>query len=90
MAQSDDDSLTVTYVKKVIRNDLEQRCTHPAVQNYPHKSTALDHQFKSLPHLDDTTQQTVYEALTTEIVVSIEQVGIILLIFEIVFCYCMI
>lgn len=42
-----------------------------------HNSTALDPRFKSLLHLDAATRQRVYEALTTEIVVSIEQVGII-------------
>lgn len=42
MAQSDDDSPAERDVKKAIRNDLEQRYTDPALQDYLHKCTALD------------------------------------------------
>lgn len=79
MAQSDDDSPAVRDVKKAIRNDLEQRYIDPALQDYLHKCTALDPRFKSMRHLDDATHQRVYGALTTEIVVIIQQVRINLL-----------
>lgn len=77
MAQSNDDSPAVRDVKGAIRNEPEQRYKDPAIQDYRHNSTTLDPPFESLLHLDAATRQRVYEALTTEIVVSIEQVGII-------------
>lgn len=40
MAESDDDSPAVRDVKKAIRNDLEQRYTDPALQNY-HSTESL-------------------------------------------------
>ncbi|XP_042070641.1 E3 SUMO-protein ligase ZBED1 [Haplochromis burtoni] len=73
MAQSGDDSPAVRDVKKNIREDLEKRYADPALQNYLHKCTALDPRFKSLRHLDNVTQLRVYGALTTELVLSIEQ-----------------
>ncbi|XP_056102446.1 E3 SUMO-protein ligase ZBED1-like [Rhinichthys klamathensis goyatoka] len=68
MELSDDDSPAVRDVKTAIKNDLQQRYTLPDLQDYLHKSTALDPRFKSLQHLDATTRLRVYEALTTEIV----------------------
>ncbi|KAJ8402538.1 hypothetical protein AAFF_G00366210 [Aldrovandia affinis] len=44
------------------------------LQDYLHKSAALDPRFKSLLHLDAAFWLRVYDALTTEIV-SIEQQG---------------
>lgn len=67
MVLSDDDSPAVKDVKTAIKNDLQQRYTAPDLQEYLHKSTALDPRFKSLQHLDATTRLKVYEALTTEI-----------------------
>ncbi|KAL0147577.1 hypothetical protein M9458_057134 [Cirrhinus mrigala] len=74
MDLSDDDSPAVRDVKTAIRNDLQQRYTEPGLQDYLHKSTALDPRFKTLLHLDSTTRLRVYDLLTTEIV-SIEQEG---------------
>ncbi|KAJ8399486.1 hypothetical protein AAFF_G00411980 [Aldrovandia affinis] len=65
MAQSDDDSPAVTDVNTAIRNE---RYVDPGLQDYLHKSTALDTQSKSLLHLDAASRLTVYDALTTEIV----------------------
>lgn len=61
---SDDDSPAVRDVKTAIGNDLQQRYTEPGLQDYLHKSTALDPWFKSLLHLDATTRLRVYDALT--------------------------
>lgn len=71
MAQSDDDSPAVRYERKNITDDLEQRYSDPALQNYVHKCTALEPLFESLRHLDDVTQLS-YGAFTKEIVLSIE------------------
>lgn len=73
LSDDDDDSPAVRDVKTAIRNDLQQRYTEPALQDYLHKSTALDPRFKTLLHLDAATRLRVYNDLTAEIV-NLEQV----------------
>lgn len=52
MVASDEDEPAVRDVKTAIRVNLEPRYADPGVQDFLHKSTALDHRFKSLLHLD--------------------------------------
>lgn len=52
MAPSEEDSTIPRDVKAAIRGDLNPRYTDPYLQDYLHRSTALDPRFKSLSHLD--------------------------------------
>lgn len=69
MAPSVEDSTITRDVKTAIREDLKPRYISPtALQNYLHRSTALDPRFKSLSHMDPALRQRTYSDLTTEIV----------------------
>ncbi|KAK0145655.1 Zinc finger BED domain-containing protein 1 [Merluccius polli] len=69
MAPSEEDSTITRDVKAAIKADLNRRYTDPPdLQNYLHRSTALDPRFKSLSHLDPALRQRTYSDLTTEIV----------------------
>ncbi|CAL8349506.1 unnamed protein product [Arctogadus glacialis] len=69
MAPSEGDSIISRDVKAAIKADLNRRYTDPPdLQNYLHRSTALDPRFKSLSHLDPALRQRTYNDLTTEIV----------------------
>ncbi|KAK0141840.1 Zinc finger BED domain-containing protein 1 [Merluccius polli] len=69
MAPSEEDSTITRDVKAAIKADLNCRYTDPPdLQNYLHRSTALDPRFKSLSHLDPALCQRTYSDLTTEIV----------------------
>lgn len=74
MVASDEDEPAVRDVKTAIRVNLEPRYADPGVQDFLHKSTALDHRFKSLLHLDAAARLRVYNELTAEIVNNIQQV----------------
>uniref|UniRef100_A0A8C9WTI1 HAT C-terminal dimerisation domain-containing protein n=1 Tax=Sander lucioperca TaxID=283035 RepID=A0A8C9WTI1_SANLU len=65
--------LTITQdVKTAIREDLQPRYTSPpTLQDYLHRSTALDPRFKSLSHMDPALRQRTYSDLITEIVSSL-------------------
>ncbi len=72
MAPSVEDSPITRDVKTAIREDLKPRYTSPpTLQDYPHRSTALDPRFKSLSHMDPALCQRTYSDLTTEIVSSL-------------------
>ncbi len=69
MAPSVEDSTITRDVKTAIREDLKPRYTSPpTLQDYLHRSTALDPRFKSLSHMDPALRQRTY---TTEIVSSL-------------------
>ena len=69
MSPSEGDSTISRDVKDAIKADLNGRYTDPLdLQNYLHRSTALDPRFKSLSHLDPALRQRTYNDLTTEIV----------------------
>ncbi|XP_073491217.1 E3 SUMO-protein ligase ZBED1-like [Aquarana catesbeiana] len=72
MAPSVEDSIITRDVKTAIREDLQHRYTSPpTLQDYLHRSTALDPRFKSLSHMDPALRQRTYSDLTTEIVSSL-------------------
>ncbi|XP_039592106.1 E3 SUMO-protein ligase ZBED1-like [Polypterus senegalus] len=72
MAPSEEDSTITGDVKTAIREDLKPRYTSPpTLQDYLHRSTALDPRFKSLSHLDLALRLRTYSDLTTEIVSSL-------------------
>lgn len=71
---SDEDEPAVRDVKTAIRVNLEPRYAEPGVQDFLHKSTALDPRFKSLRHLDAAARLRVFNELTAEIVTNIQQV----------------
>ncbi|XP_059916026.1 E3 SUMO-protein ligase ZBED1-like [Gadus macrocephalus] len=72
MAPSVEDSTITQDVKTAIREDLKPRYTSPpTLQDYLHRSTALDPRFKSLSHIDPDLRQRTYSDLTTEIVSSL-------------------
>ncbi|PIO25695.1 hypothetical protein AB205_0007590, partial [Aquarana catesbeiana] len=72
MAPSDEDSTITRDVKTAAREDLQHRYTSPpTLQDYLHRSTALDPRFKSLSHMDPALRQRTYNDLTTEIVSSL-------------------
>ncbi|KAJ8401944.1 hypothetical protein AAFF_G00375250 [Aldrovandia affinis] len=74
MAPSEEDSTITRAVKAAIREDLNPRYTDPPnLQEYLHRSTALDPSFKSLSHLDHALCQMTYSDLTTEIVGTEEE-----------------
>eukprot|EP00063_Salmo_salar_P052190 XP_014027025.1 PREDICTED: zinc finger BED domain-containing protein 4-like isoform X1 [Salmo salar] len=69
MVPSEEDSTITRDVKAAIREDLNPRYP-PNVQDYLHRSTALDPRLKSLSHLDPALCQRTYSHLTTEIVAT--------------------
>ncbi|XP_040188247.1 E3 SUMO-protein ligase ZBED1-like [Rana temporaria] len=72
MAPGVEDSTITQDVKTAIREDLQPRYTSPpTLQDYLHRSTALDPRFKSLSHMDPALRQRTYSDLTTEIVSSL-------------------
>jgi hypothetical protein len=72
MAPSVEDSTITQDVKTAIREDLKPRYTSPpTLQDYLHRSTALDPRFKSLSHIDPDLRQRTYSDLTTEMVSSL-------------------
>ncbi len=72
MAPSVEDSTITRDVKTAIREDLKPRYTSPpTLQDYLHRSTALDPRFKSLSHMDPALRQRTYSDLTTETVSSL-------------------
>ncbi len=72
MAPSVEDSTITRDVKTAIREDLKPRYTSPpTLQDYLHRSTALDPRFKSLSHMDPALRQRTYSDLTTKIVSSL-------------------
>ncbi|CAB1424935.1 unnamed protein product [Pleuronectes platessa] len=72
MAPSVEDSTITQDVKTAIREDLKPRYTSPpTLQDYLHRSTALDPRFKSLSHIDPDLRQRTYSDLTTELVSSL-------------------
>ncbi|XP_040183654.1 E3 SUMO-protein ligase ZBED1-like [Rana temporaria] len=72
MAPGVEDSTITRDVKTAIREDLQPRYTSPpTLQDYLHRSTALDPRFKSLSHMDPALRQRTYSDLTTEIVSSL-------------------
>ncbi|XP_055733418.1 uncharacterized protein LOC129820375 [Salvelinus fontinalis] len=70
MAPSEEDSIITRDVKTAIRGPEPQ--IPPNVQDYLHRSTALDPRFKSLSHLDPALRWKTYSELTTEIVATEE------------------
>ncbi|PIO11965.1 hypothetical protein AB205_0034750 [Aquarana catesbeiana] len=67
-----EDRIITRDVKTAIREDLQHRYTSPpTLQDYLHRSTALDPRFKSLSHMDPALRQRTYSDLTTEIVSSL-------------------
>jgi hypothetical protein len=60
--------------KTAIRLNLKPRYADPGVQDFLHKSPALNLRFKSLLHLDAAARLRVYIELTAEIVNNIQQV----------------
>ena len=68
MVASDEDEPAVRGVKTAIRVNLEPRYADPGVQDFLHKSTALDPRFKSLLHLDAAACLKVCNQYTTGIV----------------------
>ncbi|KAL3973548.1 chromosome alignment-maintaining phosphoprotein 1 [Sarotherodon galilaeus] len=72
MVPSEEDSTITRDVKTAIREDLKHRyTTPPALQEYLHRTTALDPRFKSLSHLDLALRLRTYSDLTTETVSSL-------------------
>ncbi|XP_063326284.1 uncharacterized protein LOC134624967 isoform X2 [Pelmatolapia mariae] len=72
MVPSEKDSSITRDVKTAIREDLKHRYTSPpALQEYLHRTTALDPRFKSLSHLDLALCLRTYSDLTTETVSSL-------------------
>ncbi|XP_040192700.1 E3 SUMO-protein ligase ZBED1-like [Rana temporaria] len=72
MAPGVEDSTITQDVKTAIREDLQPRYTSPpTLQDYLHRSTALDPRLKSLSHMDPALRQRTYSDLTTEIVSSL-------------------
>ncbi|KAJ8394818.1 hypothetical protein AAFF_G00041730 [Aldrovandia affinis] len=69
VAPSEEDSSITRAVKAAIREGLNPRYTDPPnLQEYLHRSTALDPRFKSLSHLDHALHQMTYSDFTTDIV----------------------
>ncbi|KAL0184383.1 hypothetical protein M9458_020079, partial [Cirrhinus mrigala] len=69
-ANEEDNSIT-RDVKAAVRGDLISRYTNPPeIQDYLHRSTALDPRFKSLTHIE--LREKTYIDLTTEIVATEE------------------
>lgn len=72
MVPSEEDSTNTRDVKTTIIEDLKHRYTSPpALQEYLHRTTALDPRFKSLSHLDIALRLRTYSDLTTETVSSL-------------------
>ncbi|KAM3858869.1 E3 SUMO-protein ligase ZBED1-like [Diretmus argenteus] len=67
-----EDSTITRDVKAAIREDQDPRYTDPPLQDYLHRSTALDPRFKSLSHLGAALCQKTYSDLTTEILATEE------------------
>lgn len=83
MTPSEEDSSTIKDAKAAITEDLEVRYGNPELQDYLHRTTALDPRFKSLPYLEESSVQKIYSDVTREIMEIKEQV---LLFF--IFCNC--
>ena len=73
MRPSEEDSSTIRDAKTAITKNLEDRYRDPDLQDYLHRSTALDPRFKSLPYLEDSVQK-IYSVVTREIMEIEEQV----------------
>lgn len=72
MVPSEEDSTITRDVKTTITEDLKPRYTSPpALQEYLHRTTALDPRFKSLSHLDIALHLRTYSDLATETVSSL-------------------
>lgn len=64
MAANEADSTITRDVKAAIREDLNSRYTYPpGIQDYLHRSTALDPRFKSLTYLEPALRSTVISPL---------------------------
>ncbi|XP_014000391.1 uncharacterized protein [Salmo salar] len=73
MVACDEDEPAVRDVKTAIRVNLEPRYAGPGVQEFLHKSTALDPCLMSLRHMDSAARLRVCNELTAEIVTNIQQ-----------------
>lgn len=79
MAANEEDSTITRDVKAAIREDLNSRYTNPPdIQDYLHRSTALDPRFKSLTYLEPALRERTYSDLTIEIVAAEEVIIIII------------
>ena len=74
MTPSEEDSATIKDAKAAITKNLKDRYGDPDLQDYLHRSTALDPRFKSLPYLEEDSIQKIYSVLTREIMEIEEQV----------------
>ncbi|KAM9350016.1 E3 SUMO-protein ligase ZBED1 [Symphorus nematophorus] len=73
MTPSEEDSSTIKDAKAAITKDLEVRYGNPELQDYLHRTTALDPRFKSLPYLEEASVQKIYSDVTREIMEIKEQ-----------------
>lgn len=60
MTPSEEDSSTIKDAKAAITRNLEDRYRDLNLQDYLHRTTALDPRFKSLPYLEDDYVQKIY------------------------------
>lgn len=67
MKHSDTDSTIVKDVKSAIEANFEERYSDPRLQQFLNESTALDPRFKTLPHLDDKSQNEIFNCLEEKI-----------------------
>lgn len=86
MEPKEEDSPIVREVKSAIRENLMDRYSDPALQNFLHKCTALDPRFKALLHVDNACRERIYNSLSTEIVAIEEQV--LCLFYSVVIFFC--
>ncbi|XP_077384385.1 E3 SUMO-protein ligase ZBED1-like [Festucalex cinctus] len=68
MKHNDTDSQIVKDVKSAIATNMEGRYSDPKIQQFLNESTSLDPRFKSLPHLDDLSQNEIFNSLTEKII----------------------
>lgn len=77
MCANEEDSSIIRDVKAAIRRDLISNYTNPPeIQDYLHRSTALDPRFKSLTYIEPALREKTYIDLTSETVAT-EEVKII-------------
>lgn len=76
MASNEEDSLTVSNMKRAILNNLSDRYT--GEYNYLLECTAVDPRFQTLPHLEEDQRQDVFHRLKEKAVQLHNQVFILL------------
>ncbi|XP_051806127.1 E3 SUMO-protein ligase ZBED1-like [Acanthochromis polyacanthus] len=73
MTTSEEDSSTIKDAKAAVTKDLEVRYGNPELQDYLHRTAALDPRFKSLPYLEEASVERIYSDVIREITEIKEQ-----------------